>query len=211
MIEMILEEAPTTIEAEIKDVIRSGGGGGTTNYNLLTNKPQINGVTLQGNKSLADLGIDKAIDAEVAGYVEAHKAELKGEKGDRGADGNNGKDGINGKDGVNGTNGKDGADGIDGFSPVVSIVDTDEGAVISITDSKGTKSAILFDGKDGKNGADGKDGKTPVKNVDYFDGKDGKDGTNGKDGSDYVITSSDYEAIADVVLTKLTTAESVSL
>lgn len=181
MIEMILEEAPTTIEAEIKDVIRSGGGGGTTNYNLLTNKPQLNGVTLQGNKSLADLGIDKAIDAEVAGYVEAHKAELKGEKGDRGADGK------------------------DGFSPVVSIVDTDDGAVISITDSKGTKSAILFDGKDGKNGADGKDGKTPVKNVDYFDGKDGKDG------SDYVITSSDYEAIADVVLTKLTTAESVAV
>lgn len=26
-----------------------GGGGGTTDYNDLTNKPQINGVTLQGN------------------------------------------------------------------------------------------------------------------------------------------------------------------
>lgn len=37
-----------------------GGGGGTTNYDLLTNKPQINGVTLQGNKTLAQLGIASA-------------------------------------------------------------------------------------------------------------------------------------------------------
>lgn len=34
-----------------------GGGGGTSNYNSLSNKPQIGGVTLQGNKSLSDLGI----------------------------------------------------------------------------------------------------------------------------------------------------------
>lgn len=39
-----------------------GGGGGTTNYNQLENKPQIGGVTLQGNKSLADLGIASATD-----------------------------------------------------------------------------------------------------------------------------------------------------
>lgn len=34
-----------------------GGSGGTTNYNDLTNKPQINGVTLEGNKTSADLNI----------------------------------------------------------------------------------------------------------------------------------------------------------
>ena len=34
-----------------------GGGGGTTNYNDLENKPEINGVTLNGDKSLEDLGI----------------------------------------------------------------------------------------------------------------------------------------------------------
>lgn len=33
------------------------GSGGTTNYNELSNKPQINGVVLSGNKSSADLGI----------------------------------------------------------------------------------------------------------------------------------------------------------
>lgn len=37
-----------------------GGGGGTSDYNDLTNKPQIAGVTLSGNKSLADLGIAPA-------------------------------------------------------------------------------------------------------------------------------------------------------
>lgn len=34
-----------------------GGGGGTTNYNNLTNKPQINGVELSGNKTSDDLSI----------------------------------------------------------------------------------------------------------------------------------------------------------
>ena len=38
--------------------VMSGGGGGTSNYDALENKPQINGVELVGNKSLDDLGID---------------------------------------------------------------------------------------------------------------------------------------------------------
>ena len=37
--------------------ISTGGGGGTSDYNDLTNKPQINSVELSGNKSLDDLGI----------------------------------------------------------------------------------------------------------------------------------------------------------
>lgn len=44
----------TDIMTEIQS---GGGGGGTSNYNDLTNKPSINSVTLSGNKSLADLGI----------------------------------------------------------------------------------------------------------------------------------------------------------
>lgn len=34
-----------------------GGGSGTSNYNDLSNKPSINGVTLTGNKTSADLNI----------------------------------------------------------------------------------------------------------------------------------------------------------
>ncbi len=39
-----------------------GGGGGTGDYNDLTNKPKINGTTLQGNKTLSSLGIASSED-----------------------------------------------------------------------------------------------------------------------------------------------------
>lgn len=49
--------------AELYDLMRArtlsgggSGGSGTDNYNALTNKPKINGVTLQGDKSLSDIG-----------------------------------------------------------------------------------------------------------------------------------------------------------
>lgn len=70
-------EAPESYIAqlliELKETIEAGGGGGggTTNYNGLTNKPQINGVTLQGNKSLQDLSIViPVVDASLSGTSE---------------------------------------------------------------------------------------------------------------------------------------------
>ena len=60
---------------ELKEVIEEGGGGGggTSNYNLLENLPQINSITLKGDKSLADLGIiaeiKKAMDM-ITGYFD---------------------------------------------------------------------------------------------------------------------------------------------
>ena len=41
----------------VSSIEEGGGGSGTSNYNELDNKPQINGVTLVGNKSSADLNI----------------------------------------------------------------------------------------------------------------------------------------------------------
>lgn len=38
--------------------VNGGGGGGTSNYNELSNRPKINGVTLSGDKTSADLGIE---------------------------------------------------------------------------------------------------------------------------------------------------------
>lgn len=38
--------------------LKGGGSGGTTNYNALDNLPQINGVTLAGNLSTSDIGIN---------------------------------------------------------------------------------------------------------------------------------------------------------
>lgn len=51
---------------ELKEVIEEGGGGGggTDNYNLLKNKPMINGHELEGNMSVSDLGIENPLTQE---------------------------------------------------------------------------------------------------------------------------------------------------
>ena len=60
--EEIKEEYPDVI-AQIFDRLDalesggSGGTGGTTNYENLSNKPQLNGVTLEGNKTLDQVGV----------------------------------------------------------------------------------------------------------------------------------------------------------
>lgn len=42
---------------DLKKIAGGGGGGGTSDYSQLSNKPSINGVTLTGNKTSADLNI----------------------------------------------------------------------------------------------------------------------------------------------------------
>ena len=58
-------EAGTNItldqEGNVLTINSTGGGsGGTSNYNALTNKPKINNVELNGNKTSSDLGIQPA-------------------------------------------------------------------------------------------------------------------------------------------------------
>lgn len=48
---------PDGTYAKLTDIFGGGGSGGTTNYSALTNKPQINGVVLDGNKTSKELGI----------------------------------------------------------------------------------------------------------------------------------------------------------
>ena len=53
------EEPQSRIEKDLldlKEVIEQGGGG-TSDYSELENKPQINGTTLAGNKTSSDLGL----------------------------------------------------------------------------------------------------------------------------------------------------------
>lgn len=47
----------TALKGNIQSRIIEGGGGGTTNYNQLSNKPKINGVELKGDKSSEELGL----------------------------------------------------------------------------------------------------------------------------------------------------------
>ena len=44
---------------------------GPISYNTLTNRPQINSITLSGNKSLADLDINPISDAEIDAIINA--------------------------------------------------------------------------------------------------------------------------------------------
>lgn len=56
-----------TINGEVHK-IRGGGGQGTSDYSDLDNKPQVNGVTLTGNKSLIDLGITPTVTNETLSF-----------------------------------------------------------------------------------------------------------------------------------------------
>lgn len=53
-----MEAVDSVARALAVKAAKGGGGGGTGNYNSLTNRPKVNGVTLSGDKSFADLGLD---------------------------------------------------------------------------------------------------------------------------------------------------------
>lgn len=58
----------------------SGGGGGASSYAELPDKPQINNVTLIGNKSLSDLGIVIPTELADLGSDETHRVVTDEEK-----------------------------------------------------------------------------------------------------------------------------------
>lgn len=60
----------TNLSIDENGVLSATGGGGTSDYDDLTDKPQINGVTLSGNKTLANLGIEPA-SVVIVGTLEA--------------------------------------------------------------------------------------------------------------------------------------------
>ena len=66
----------------------------------------------------------------------------------------------NGNVEIEGGGGGTATPGADGFSPVANVVQTDSGAVISITDKYGTTTATVTSGKDGADGEKGEKGDT---------------------------------------------------
>lgn len=111
--------------------------------------------------------------------------------------------------GPKGDKGDPGEDGQDGFSPIATVEETDDGALITITDANGTSSVEVYNGQDGADGADGEDGvgiadieKTSTSglvdtytitytdtNTDTFTVTNGADGQDGTDGQSAEITS----------------------
>ena len=95
----------TTITVDTDGTIHSvGGSGGTTDYEALTNKPQINGVTLEDNKSLADLGIKQTYTANDIAFTDGETYQQKYDAGElTGPQGNPGANGEQGPTGANAT------------------------------------------------------------------------------------------------------------
>jgi hypothetical protein len=50
------------VEALLIELDTGGGGGGTTDYNQLTNKPTLNGVELKGNLTSKDVDVESDYD-----------------------------------------------------------------------------------------------------------------------------------------------------
>lgn len=76
---IITDETGRAIVEAIKKIPGGGGGGGTSDYEALDNKPQVNGVELIGDKTLAELGIasESALN-DLATLVGSVNAELEG-------------------------------------------------------------------------------------------------------------------------------------
>ncbi len=60
---LFMYDAENNTWCEIETSGGGGGGTGTDNYNLLSNKPQINGTVLSGNKTSDNLGLQNKISA----------------------------------------------------------------------------------------------------------------------------------------------------
>lgn len=92
--------------------VGNGSGGGTSDYNNLRNKPSIEGVTLQGNVSLNDLGVSAVIEADLA--TAKASGEFDGPQGPQGIQGETGPQGPQGEKGPQGETGATGATGPQG-------------------------------------------------------------------------------------------------
>ena len=91
----------------VYDSIQGLTPGGSNDYNEATNKPQINGVTLQGNLSSTDLGIKQTYTANDIAFTDGETFQQKFDAGEltgpQGPQGNPGADGEQGPAGANAT------------------------------------------------------------------------------------------------------------
>ena len=72
----IPEKPLTRIEAYLDKIVENGGGGGggTSDYTQLSNKPKINNVELDGNKTSSDLGLQDTVSFEGTYNSSSNKA-----------------------------------------------------------------------------------------------------------------------------------------
>lgn len=156
-------------------------------YAHLNNKPSINGVELNGDKSLEDLNIKQTYTADDIPFADGETFQQKFNNGElKGQDGVSGTNGITPHIGDNGnwfigetdtnkpSQGTNGVNGNDGVGVAKSEVNTSGELVITYSNGDST-------------------------NLGKIVGKDGLDGTNGKDGIG--ITNAEINASGELILT----------
>lgn len=193
-------------------------------YAHLNNKPSINGVELNGDKSLEDLNIKQTYTADDIPFADGETFQQKFNNGElKGQDGVSGADGITPHIGDNGnwfigetdtnkpSQGTNGVNGNDGVGVAKSEVNTSGELVITYSNGDSTNLGKIVgkDGLDGTNGIDGvgitnasinSDGQLVLN---FSDGKtvnlDKVIGMNGTDGIS--VTNSEINSNGELVLT----------
>ena len=133
-------------------VVASGGGGGVSSYNDLSDRPKIGGVLLEGNKTAQDLGLQPKGDYATTSSKLANPYSITFTGAVEAT-----YDGSEAKTVTIPTK-----SGEDGFSPTIKTAPVEGGTRFTITNKDGTETVDILNGKDGQ------DGKTPVKGIDYF-------------------------------------------
>lgn len=163
----------------------TGGGGGTNDYQDLVNKPSINGVTLQGDVTTEQLGIQDGKDGQNGqdgkdgsngytytptvspegilswtndgGLPDPEPVDIRGPRGEQGVQG---IQGIQGEAGPQGETGPQGPNGQDGFTPTIALTNVEDGVEIAVTNKDGTTTATVYNGQQGIQGPIGETGAT---------------------------------------------------
>lgn len=203
------------------------------NYAHLNNKPSINGVELNGDKSLEDLNIKQTYTADDIPFVDGETFQQKFNNGElKGQDGVSGANGITPHIGDNGnwfigetdtnkpSQGTNGVNGNDGVSITKSEVNTSGEFVITYSNGDSTNLGKIVgkDGLDGTNGHNGLSAYDIAKNsgfigteedwLESLKGERGEKGQNGADGKTPVkgidyFTETDIAEITNKVIADL--------
>lgn len=219
----LLDQLNTTdkssLVAAINEVNISGGGGsGTKNYNELFNRPSINGVVLEDDKTSADLKLDfiskekgntsqiifddgeslqdKYVDGGIAGPEGPQGP--KGDPGEPGATGPQGPQGLQGLPGPQGERGETGPMGPQG--PQGPKGDRGEQGPQGLVGDTGEQGPKGDQGPIGPQGLQGEQGEPGPKGDPGVEGPQGPEGPRGHDFNiaGTVESPSDLPAIADV-------------
>lgn len=196
-------------------------------YAHLIYKPSINGVELNGDKSLEDLNIKQTYTADDISFADGETFQQKFNNGElKGQDGVSGADGITPHIGDNGnwfigetdtnkpSQGTNGVNGNDGVGITKSEVNTSGELVITYSngDSANLGKIVGKDGLDGTNGQNGLSAYEIAKNGGFIGteedwlsslkGEKGERGEKGQDGTDGIgIASSEINKNGELVIT----------